>query len=357
MINYVRRTREAVVIADASSDERFGADPYIVRQRPRSAMCVPVLKQGLLTGVLYLENSVVFGAFTPDRIQLMQMLSTEAAISLENARLVDGLKREIRERTEATERLHAALQEVEQLKIELEAENVYLRRDLIANVSHDLRTPLASLRGYLETLLLKDDSLQPATRRSYLDIAFRQSERLANLIDELFELAKLDFKGLQLDMEPVQLGELASDVVQKFQLAAERRNVRLAIDAWVGSLFVRADPGLVQRVFENLIDNALKHTPSGGAIQVTVVPERGRVVARVADTGSGIPAAELPFIFHRFYQVNKSRGAAAGGAGLGLAIAKRILELHASDITAESMPGAGTCFSFSLPAQHAALSM
>ena len=216
MINYVRRTLEAVVIADASSDERFAADPYIVRQRPRSVMCVPVLKQGLLTGVLYLENSVAFGAFTPDRIQLMQMLSTEAAISLENARLVDGLKREIRERTEATERLHAALQEVEQLKIELEAENVYLRRDLIANVSHDLRTPLASLRGYLETLLLKDDSLQPATRRSYLDIAFRQSERLANLIDELFELAKLDFKGLQLDMEPVQLGELASDVVQKF---------------------------------------------------------------------------------------------------------------------------------------------
>ncbi len=351
VVNYVRRTSEAVVLADALTDDRYRNDSYVQRNRPRSVMCVPVLRQGRLIGILYLENNMVSGAFTPDRIQIMQVLSTDAAISLENAKLVDGLKREIRERREAQEKLHSALDEVGQLKNELEAENIYLRRDMIANVSHDLRTPLASLRGYLETLLLKEETLPTAKRRRYLEIAARQSVHLTDMVEELFELAKLDFKGLQLNAEPLHLGELAWDVLQKFQLAAERKHVGLKVEAPARVPFVRADLSLLERVFENLIGNALKHTPPGGSVSISVIPEDGRVITRIADTGNGIPEAELPFIFDRFYRASKSRTNTSGGAGLGLAITKRILELHDSKITVESELMVGTCFSFSFPVQ------
>lgn len=349
IVNYVLRTSESIVLAKAQSDDRFSADPYVARHAPRSVMCLPVIKQGRLVGILYLENNVLEGAFTPERIQVMQLLSAEAAISLENAKLFDGLRREIQERKRAQEELRTALTEVGRLKNELEAENVYLRRDMIANVSHDLRTPLTSLRGYLETLLMKEDSLSAAERHKYLGIAARQGERLAKLVDELFELARLESKGTELDLEPMQLGEFAGDVTQKFQLTANEKAVRLTIEASDGIPLVDADAGLMERVFDNLISNALRYTPAGGHIGVRVAAAGERVSVCVADTGSGIPEAEIPFIFNRFYRADKSRHAASENAGLGLAITKRILEMHGGEITVESAPLAGTRFSFSLP--------
>lgn len=350
IVHYVRRTAESVVLHDATVDDRYGSDPYIVARKPRSVMCVAVQQQGRLVGVLYLENRVLAGAFTSERIRVMQLLATEAAIALENAHLIDGLRREIRERIEAQQQLGSALAQVERLKEGLEAENTYLRGDLIANVSHDLRTPLVSLRGYLEILAVKGDRLSAATQRSHLQIALRQTEYLSTLIDELFELAKLDFSGLQLDREPFQFTEVAFDVLQKFQLAAERQQVSLRVEA-VGSVPpVHADLRLIERLLDNLIGNALQHTPCGGSVSVGVRRDDGaRVIAWVADTGTGIAAGDLPFVFDRFYRADKSRSRASGGAGLGLAIARRIVELHGDAISVDSEAGRGSCFSFGLP--------
>lgn len=223
------------------------------------------------------------------------------------------------------------------------------RRDMIANVSHDLRTPIASLRGYLETLLLKEGSLTPDERRIYLEIAAKQSEHLSTLVAELFELAKLDAKDVQLHPEPFQISELVQDVLQKFQLGAQKQGIRLKADIGPESPFVWADLGLVERVLENLVENALRHTAAGGEICVSVAAGAEQTTVRIADTGSGIPETELPFIFDRFYRVEKSRTPRAGGAGLGLAITKRILDLHGSRIEVASAPGLGTTFSFGLP--------
>ncbi|MBT2324667.1 AAA family ATPase [Variovorax paradoxus] len=356
IVNFVRRTAESVVLADAATDERYGGDPYVVRHKPRSVMCAAVQRQGRSVGVLYLENSVLASAFTSDRIRVVRMLATQAAIALENARLFDGLKREVHEHRAARQQLGEALAQVERLKEDLEAENVYLRSELIANVSHDLRTPLVSLRGYLEILVLKGSELPADTRQSYVEIALRQSEYLATLIDELFELAKLDFKGLQLARETFQLPELAVDVLQKFQLEADRKEVTLRIEASEALPPVDADLGLVERVLDNLIGNALQHTPGGGLVRVSLRAEGERVIACVADTGSGIPEAELPFIFDRFYRVDEGRHRASGGAGLGLAIARRIVELHGCQIAVESRAAEGSCFFFGLPvARPAAL--
>ena len=349
IVNYVRRTAAPVLLSQADSDEQYAAEPYVARIRPRSLMCLPAMKQGRLVGVLYLENRRVQGAFTAQRARVLQIVSAQAAISLENAMLFAEQKREIAERERAQAELAAALSEVERLRQDLEAENSYLRRDLIANVSHDLRTPLVSIRGYLELLALRGETLDAPRRRSCLDTALRQSEHLGTLIDELFELAKLDFKGIALQRETFQLAELAGDVVQKFQLVAEGKRLSLRLDAAPGLPPVQADLSLIERVFDNLIGNALKHTPAGGCISVELRDDGARGVGVcVRDSGPGIDAAELPHIFDRFYRAADAAKRDPGGAGLGLAIAKRILELHGGTIEVESS-SRGSCFHFHLP--------
>jgi len=222
------------------------------------------------------------------------------------------------------------------------------RRDMLANVSHDLRTPIASLRGYLETMLLKQDSASREELRNYLEIATRQSERLAALVAELFELAKLEASHTQINPEPFQVAELAHDVLHKFELEAQKKRVRLVGAISPDAPFVRADIGLIERVLQNLLENALRHTPEGGEVRLSVTAGADAITIEVRDTGSGIPETEVPFIFDRFYRVDKSRNMSSGGTGLGLAITKRILDLHQSVIEVKSGSGHGSTFRFTL---------
>lgn len=224
-----------------------------------------------------------------------------------------------------------------------------LRRELVANISHDLRTPLASIQGYLETLLLKHDSLTPEERRHYLEIAGKHSERLGKLVAELFELAKLESNEIQLHRERFPIAELIQDVAQEFHLAAEKKKINLEVRLQENSPVVFADIGLLARVFANLIENALRYTPAGGTVRLSLSVEEDKVCVRLSDTGCGIPPEEIPYIFDRFHRLEKNTGTSSDGAGLGLAIAKRILELHGSAIEADSTVNAGTTFSFQLP--------
>lgn len=225
------------------------------------------------------------------------------------------------------------------------------RRELVANVSHDLRTPLASLQGYLETLRLKEEVLSAAERIRYLDVAHRHCEHLGRLVEELFDLARLDANEVQPVLEPFSLPELVQDVVHKFELRAGQHDVTLLAQYDETLPFVVGDIALIERVMDNLLENALRHTPAGGTVTVAVQPVGEAVAVQIIDTGSGIAAEDLPYIFERFYQSDKMR--TRGGAGLGLAIARRIVELHGRDIRAESTLGRGTTFAFDLPAQMA----
>jgi two-component system OmpR family sensor kinase len=222
-----------------------------------------------------------------------------------------------------------------------------LRRELVANVSHDLRTPLASLQGYLDTLLLKEGQLTPAEQRRFLEIASKHSERLGKLVAELFELAKLDSQVTPLRVEPFSMAELVQDVVQKFELRARQGSVTLEAEVGPDLPLVMGDIALMERVLENLLENAIRYTPAGGQVRISLVPEHGRLAVRVSDTGAGIEEASLPHIFDRFWRGDdaSSRGS---GAGLGLAIAKRILEMHGATLDAVSRVGVGTTFAFRL---------
>jgi signal transduction histidine kinase len=220
------------------------------------------------------------------------------------------------------------------------------RRDLVASVSHDLRTPLTHLQGYLETLLLKENAT-PAQRRECLDIALQQSEQLGQRLDRLFELAKLDALRAPLDLERFSVAELVQDVVQKFQPAAGEAGISLRAQMDETLVTLTADPALIERALENLIQNAIHFTPSGGSVVVAVMHEEGNVRIEVRDTGVGIAASDLPHIFDPFYRAAPSRRA-DGGSGLGLAIAKRAPDVHGTEFRCTSVVGQGTSFTFDL---------
>ncbi len=223
------------------------------------------------------------------------------------------------------------------------------RRDLLANVSHDLRTPLTSLQAHLDTLRQTDNTLTAVEKREYLDIAAKQSERLARLIDKLFDLAKLDAQQVKPTFEPFIVSDIVQDVIQKFELIAVSKNVAVHTDAPDSLPLVFADIGLIERVLDNLLENAFRYTPAGGSITITLIPFPKQLTVQVSDTGGGIAPEDLPRIFDRFYRGEKSRPATDSSAGLGLAIVKGILGLHQSEIRVESRPGGGTTFSFDLP--------
>ena len=223
-----------------------------------------------------------------------------------------------------------------------------LRRELVANVSHDLRTPLTSMQNHLETLLRSGDDLASADRQRYLEVAVRQSQRVARLVQQLFELAQLECEETLPDAEIFSLSELLQDIAQKFALVAADKAVQLVTTAQPQELFVRGDIGMIERVITNLLDNAIRHTPAGGSVSLEAVRSSASVEVRVTDTGAGIAAEHLPGLFERGSPLRRS--AHRSGGGLGLRIAARILALHGTRISVASEAGRGTTFRFALPA-------
>jgi two-component system OmpR family sensor kinase len=223
-----------------------------------------------------------------------------------------------------------------------------VRREMVANISHDLRTPLTTMRGYLETLQLKHAELSLEEQQQYLQTALSHSQQLGRMVEELFELARLDTCESVVYSEPFSMCELVQDVTQKFQLRAREKSLQLNASLDPDAPLVHGDIAMMQRVLENLLENGLRHTPAGGNINVGVAVDSGNIIVQVADSGCGIPAEEVPRIFERFYQQDKHRSG-SNSAGLGLAIVKRILELHGSIINVSSEPDRGTIFSFRLP--------
>jgi len=224
------------------------------------------------------------------------------------------------------------------------------RRELIASISHDLRTPLASLRGYLETLQLKRRTLSPEERERHVSVALRQADRLSTLIEELFELSKLDSGSMEMHPEVFPLGELVQDVVLKLEPVARARNVRLEVSIPKSATPVRADIGLLERALTNVIDNAVKYSHSRGRVRVDLRASGPNLQVSVRDDGPGIPPEELARVFEPFYRASAAQHADAEGSGLGLAIAQGILRLHHTVIRADSRPGEGAEFRFDLPA-------
>ncbi len=306
----------------------------------------------------FLVGLLVFGLLTRRLTRLTKDMQQFTATDFDPARIAamehadeDGAGRDEigRLRTAFTRMAGKIREQFESLR-----ETDRLRRELVSNVSHDLRTPLASMHGYVETLLIKNETLSGAERKRYLEITRKHTQRLSQLVGDLFELSKLDSASVHPTLEYFALAELLHDVTQDFELEAEKKGIDIEVEAQVESATVFADIGLMQRVLENLIRNALQFTPAGGRIIISLDKKPGCVAVAVADTGCGIADEDLEHIFDRFYRSDRGDAGTSASSGLGLAIVRRILDLHGSRITVRSAPNQGTRFEFVLPTEKAA---
>jgi two-component system, OmpR family, phosphate regulon sensor histidine kinase PhoR len=221
-----------------------------------------------------------------------------------------------------------------------------LRRDFVANASHELKTPVAAVRALAETLLtaLPED---PAAGRRFAGRIAREAERLDALVRDLLDLSRVERDTVH--VEPVDLAGLAKEVVGSYADRATERRIRFRAELRPG-VAMRGDRALLGLLLSNLLDNALRHTQAGGTVLVRLDDQEGRVVLQVRDDGDGIPAGELPRIFERFYRVDKARTRRTGGTGLGLAIVRHVAEAHGGSVTVDSELGRGSTFTATLPA-------
>ncbi|MDX8342111.1 two-component system histidine kinase PnpS [Rossellomorea sp. YZS02] len=224
-----------------------------------------------------------------------------------------------------------------------------MRKDFVANVSHELKTPITSIKGFSETLL--DGAMNdPETLKSFLDIILKESDRLQSLIKDLLELSKIEKQGFELAVEEVEVAGLIEDVMPILREKAKPKEISLQSDFESRGL-AEVDSYRLKQVFINLISNAIVYTPKGGNVWITLQEDQDKVYVKVKDDGMGISPEELPRIFERFYRVDKARSRNSGGTGLGLAIVKHIIEAHEGDIEVESELNQGTTFTVSLNKQ------
>jgi signal transduction histidine kinase len=297
--------------------------------------------------------AVAFGLFlsaavTDKIVALSRGAEAIAQGQLRTRVLVDG-RDEVAGLAQAFNQMAGQLEEAQRRTQELD----HLRRDLIAWVGHDLRTPLTSVRATVEALadgVVED----PETRARYLRTAKREINALSNLIDDLFDMAQLDSGGFKLDRAPNAISDLMSDTIERFRPMAEERKVALTGLAAPGVDPVYMDARQISRVLANLVSNAVRYTPAGGRVTLHAYPTRTGVVVEVTDTGDGIRPEDMPHIFEQFFRGERSRSRTTGGSGLGLAIVKAIVEAHNGQIRVESTLGKGSRFIITLPQTQAA---
>ncbi len=305
----------------------------------------------LLATVLLIFASgiaIAFGLFTSraltDRIRLLDQAAQAITRGNFNVQIPSSGKDELGTLAETFNEMADQLVIADRKQKELDI----LRRDLIAWVSHDLQTPLASIRVILESLAdgMVDD---PATAQRYLRTSQRDIQSLSVMIDDLFQMAQLDAGGLILNKEYGSLSDLISDTLESFSELAARQKVTLVGQAAGGVDPVLMDTQRVGRVLNNLVSNALRYTPAGGKISVCASSRSKEILVEVTDSGDGIPTEDVPYVFDRFYRGDKSRNRSTGGSGLGLAIARGIIVAHGGQIWVESVQGHGSSFYFTLP--------
>ncbi|MEZ2301276.1 MAG: AAA family ATPase [Microcoleus sp.] len=373
LINFVDRTQEDIVLNDARSEAIFNNDPYIVEHQPKSLLCAPIVYQGKLTAILYLENNLTTGAFTADRLEVLKLLSSQAAIALENARLYANLETANQQLAESNLTLEAKVtqrtqelsekntllsQEIqERQKAEAAAKAASLAKsEFLANMSHELRTPLNGILGYAQ--IFQRDKHLTEQQQDGIRIIHRCGEHLLALIEDILDLSKIEARKMELKPKEFNLSEFIQGITAICRIRASQKN--LAFNCEYLSVIPRAiaaDEKKLRQILINLIGNAVKFTEVGGVTFKISVGERTsflttnltnvKIRFQIEDTGIGIPANELSKIFAPFEQVGNTRRHTEG-TGLGLAISHKLVEIMGGELKVESTLGQGSIFWFEL---------
>ncbi len=323
----VAATATPIYVPDARSLPDFiFFDPVV-----RSLLVVPLMVKDRVIGTLAIDQAVP-DAFQKDDERLLVIAAAQAAVAIENAQLYAALK----ERADELEKAYKELQELDKLKDEL-----------VQNVSHELRTPLTFIKGYVELMLEQDMGPLNEVQRESLAIVAEKTNALTRLVSDIIFLQQIERESL--DLAPHNLHDVALMALHSCEITAANAGISLRLDAPDTVPPIDIDRDRINQVFDNLLGNAIKFSPRGGTITIGVEDMGDRLRLSVADMGVGIPADKLNRVFERFYQVDGSATRRFGGAGLGLAIAKRIVESHGGEIWVESEMGHGSRFVFTLP--------
>lgn len=314
-----------MVVQDAARDARvFRNVDRALNFQTRSLLGLPLLIKQEAIGVIEAVNKKGQGHYTEDDLAVLETLAAQAAIAIENARLLAKLQE-----------ANAELMRLDRMK-----------SDFIAIASHELRTPLGLILGH--ATFLKE--VVPQAHQEQMEVIIRSSMRLKSIIEDLSTIAHKDEGQSRVRREPFSIVKLIIDLASRFQEAAREKNIELGYDVPDSDpLIVEADRDKIDVALSNLIRNALTFTDAGGQVGIKAEGEGGYVKVFVVDTGIGIPAGEIDRIFDRFYQVESHLTRRHGGMGLGLSIAKSMIEMHNGQIWVESKEGTGSLFSFTLP--------
>ncbi|MEM1169863.1 MAG: AAA family ATPase [Cyanobacteria bacterium P01_H01_bin.35] len=348
LVNQVKNTGEHLVLDNAKEDNDYSRDDYIQKYQPHSVLCMPLIDRGQLRGILYLENNQASGAFTSDRIDILNLLCSQAAITLQNAQLYDREK-------QARNDLQQALTDLQQAQ--LQKENAEMankaKSEFLANMSHELRTPLNSIIGFAQ-ILCQDISLQ-AEQKKRLRIINRSGEHLLSLINNILEMSKIEAGQNPLQETDFDLHTVLQDLQDMFCLKVQKKGIEFVLERDPDiPQYIFADEGKLRQVLINLIGNGVKFTDIGEVIlraKVDKAPENNQaqlLKLEVEDTGPGIAAEELNKLFVPFEQTTTGHKIKQGN-GLGLAITQKFINLMGGEITTTTTVDVGTCFQLSIP--------
>ncbi|MBA3533569.1 MAG: GAF domain-containing protein, partial [Ardenticatenales bacterium] len=338
IVHYVARTHEDVVLDNASREGRFANDPYIRRHTPRSIMSAPILNQGKLIGVIYLENNLTTGAFTPDRVEIVQLLGTQAAISITNAQAIAARTEQERTRLEK----HLLEQRAQDLA-ELNAS----KDKFFSIISHDLRSPFNSLLGLAQLMSKYSETLSQAEVKDFSGRIYNSGKQVLALLDNLLHWSQMQTGRMVFEPEEVKLQELVKRTLSLLQGTAASKGIELSSD--VEDYLLYGDPNMLETVLRNLVSNALKFTDSGGRVSISAVRGRGRVEIAVTDTGLGMSRETIQKLFRIDVTHTTAGTAKEQGTGLGLILSKELVEQNGGQIGVESVLGQGSTFKFTVP--------
>ncbi|MFS8065285.1 MAG: sensor histidine kinase, partial [Byssovorax sp.] len=347
ILNYVKRTREQVVLDNAVLDARFSADPCIAERRARSVLCLPVVRQTELVALFYLENNLTTGAFTPDRLAVLELLTSQAAISLENAALYTDLSQENADRKRAEAEVRKLNEELERRVSDRTAQLSAANRELEAfssSVSHDLRAPLRSINGFSKAILEDYGDRLDEEGRGYLHHVRAASKRMGTLIDDMINLSRVTRS--EMERHDVDLSGLVRTVLAALARDEPERKVEVDIEA---GLFVSCDERLLRIALENLLSNAWKFTSKRACAHIVFGAaglRDGLTVYFIRDDGAGFDMAHATKLFTPFERLHTTSD--FPGTGIGLATVRRVISRHGGHAWAESSVGQGATFYFTL---------
>ena len=355
VINYVRRTQGHIVLYDARSESVFATDTYIINHKPKSILCAPIVNQGKLIGILYLENNLTIGAFTPERLEVLQLLSSQAAISIENARLYNDLEEynrtlavKVEERTLELQDKNLQLQQ--EIKERQRAEEVAktanrAKSEFLANMSHELRTPLNGILGY--TQIFQKDKTLTVQQKNGINIIHQCGEHLLTLINDILDLSKIEARKMELYPTEFHLSVFLEGIAEICRIRAQQKGIPLIYQT-LSPLpkLIQADEKRLRQVLINLLSNAVKFTEKG-SITFQIGYQQEKLRFQVEDTGIGIAQDQLEEIFLPFQQVGE-QSRKTEGTGLGLAISRQLVQMMGGELKVKSTLGKGSVFWFDL---------